>query len=222
MRLLKGGSDTAGGLFSNSELQAKEKEWNQTNLGASQKQRWEIYGRSGDAHEAYGQLMRTKQKRAQVEETAYRSAPAQESQAQSFSFGAARQQYYSIPAPYYGMENGEEGEEMGFGYLDDENAPKSLEFEEEAWEESGMTTTYEVPAFKTLAPSWSLGKHKIAKIDFKSIIFSHIVIGKLRQVAFLKARFTQRQQDHSAQRVSRLDGRWLVHGSDYLPEMLKR
>ena len=63
----------------------------------------------------------------------------------------------------------------------------SLVFEEGAWEESGMTTTYDVPGLKTLAPSNSTIKHKIAKIDFKNIVFSHIVIGKLRQVAFLKA-----------------------------------
>lgn len=66
--------------------------------------------------------------------------------------------------------------------------PNSLVFEEGAWEESGMTTTYDVPGLKTLAPSNSTIKHKIAKVDFKNIIFSHIVIGKLRQVAFLKAR----------------------------------
>jgi hypothetical protein len=68
------------------------------------------------------------------------------------------------------------------------DAPQSLTFEEGAWEESGLTTTYEAPGTKTLAPSNSTIKHKIAKIDFKNIVFSHVVIGKLRQVAFLKAR----------------------------------
>ncbi|RDW69324.1 hypothetical protein BP6252_08344 [Coleophoma cylindrospora] len=63
-----------------------------------------------------------------------------------------------------------------------------LQFEEGAWEESGMTTTYDVPGLKTIEPSNSTVKHKIAKIEFKKIVFSHIIIGKLRQVAFLKAR----------------------------------
>ncbi|TVY81731.1 hypothetical protein LSUE1_G005469 [Lachnellula suecica] len=78
----------------------------------------------------------------------------------------------------------------GSGPPDSENnaAPNSLEFEAGAWEESGMTTTYDVPGLKTLAPSDSTSKHKIAKIDFRNVVFSHIVIGKLRQVAFLKAR----------------------------------
>jgi hypothetical protein len=76
-------------------------------------------------------------------------------------------------------------------HFDDElsaPAPNSLTFEAGAWGESGMSTTYDVPGTKTLAPSHSAIKHKIAKIDFRNVVFSHIVIGKLRQVAFLKAR----------------------------------
>ena len=82
-------------------------------------------------------------------------------------------------------------EEMGSGaFFDDARAQdvNSLVFEEGAWEESGMTTTYDVPGLKTLAPSNSTIKHKLARVDFKNVIFSHIIIGKLRQVAFLKAR----------------------------------
>lgn len=93
-------------------------------------------------------------------------------------------------------------EDLGYGGDGDDNrysdqaklfggvpdAPQSLTFEEGAWEESGLTTTYEAPGTKTLAPSNSTIKHKIAKIEFKNIVFSHVVIGKLRQVAFLKAR----------------------------------
>ncbi|KAE8441993.1 hypothetical protein EG329_004119 [Mollisiaceae sp. DMI_Dod_QoI] len=86
-------------------------------------------------------------------------------------------------------EKEEEDQDEGFGlFEEDNNAPQSLTFEEGAWEESGLTTTYEVPGVKMLAPSNSTVKHKIAKIEFKHVIFSHIVIGKLRQVAFLKAR----------------------------------
>lgn len=92
-------------------------------------------------------------------------------------------------------DDDESDEDMGFGCFDatgsksaPESVNKSLTFEEGAWEESGMTTTYEIPQAKTLAPSVSTVKHKIAKVEFKNIIYSHIVIGKLRQVAFLKAR----------------------------------
>ena len=90
------------------------------------------------------------------------------------------------------QDAGEDSDEhIGFGYLHDppfKPAPGSLTFEEGAWEESGLTTSYDCPGLKTLAPSNSTIKHKIAKVDFRNIIFSHIVIGKLRQVAFLKAR----------------------------------
>lgn len=76
----------------------------------------------------------------------------------------------------------------GSALFDIAEQPQSLTFEEGAWEETGMTTMYDVPGVKTLSPNNSTSKHKIAKIDFKNVIFSHIVIGKLRQVAFLKAR----------------------------------
>ncbi|KAH6713997.1 hypothetical protein BKA61DRAFT_575977 [Leptodontidium sp. MPI-SDFR-AT-0119] len=75
------------------------------------------------------------------------------------------------------VEDEEEDEDMGFGLFDDGTpAPKSLTFEEGAWEETGMTTTYDVPSTKTLSPNNSTIKHKIAKIDFKNVIFSHIVV----------------------------------------------
>lgn len=74
----------------------------------------------------------------------------------------------------------------GFGALDDPEP--ILAFEKGDWDESGMTITYELPGQRTLAPRENSIKHKIARVDFKNVIFSHIVIGKLRQVAFLKAR----------------------------------
>ena len=89
-------------------------------------------------------------------------------------------------------EEGEESDdEQGFGLFDEaeiSQAPNSLVFEEGKWSEEGLTTTYDVPGTKSLAPSNSTIKHKIAKISFTNIVFSHIIVGKLRQVAFLKAR----------------------------------
>lgn len=90
-------------------------------------------------------------------------------------------------------EESNEDDDMGYALFDEAApaaapAPNSLVFEEGAWEETGLTTTYDVPGTKTLAPSNSTIKHKIAKVAFQNIVFSHIIIGKLRQVAFLKAR----------------------------------
>jgi len=79
-------------------------------------------------------------------------------------------------------------------------APNSLVFEAGKWSEEGLTTTYDVPGTKTLAPSNSTIKHKIAKISFTNIVFSHIIIGKLRQVAFLKAHL------HNTSKITLLNG----------------
>jgi hypothetical protein len=77
-------------------------------------------------------------------------------------------------------------------YSEDEatiNTPDAaLLFEESSFSDSGLTTTYDVPTLKTLAPASSTTKHKIARIDFKSVVFSHILIPKLKASAFLKAR----------------------------------
>lgn len=86
----------------------------------------------------------------------------------------------------------------GGGYDEEEEAvdeatlynlgEQALQFEESVFEESGLTTTYDLPSTKTLAPTSTATKHKIARVDFKGINFSHIVVPKLRAGAFLKAR----------------------------------
>lgn len=64
----------------------------------------------------------------------------------------------------------------------------ALLFEESSFEESGLTTTYDLPGLKTLAPVSTATKHKIARVEFKAVIFNHIVVPKLRAAAFLKAK----------------------------------
>lgn len=64
----------------------------------------------------------------------------------------------------------------------------ALAFEESTWEESGLTTAYTVPGLKTIAPSYTTRRHKIASIPLSSITLSHIIVPKLRTAAFLKAR----------------------------------
>lgn len=83
-------------------------------------------------------------------------------------------------------------EEDTIDYSEDEatiaSPDAALLFEESSFSDSGLTTTYDVPTLKTLAPASSATKHKIARIDFKSVVFSHILIPKLKASAFLKAR----------------------------------
>lgn len=216
VRLLKGGRNTDSALFSQNELQAKQKEWSSKAGGDAQKPRYEVFGRDNSTRDTWfaEHTQKSKMKKSARDEQV-QQVISNHSQAMPQAFGsvqastapgnslfgsssntrgfAARSRavepnnarFASVPAMEY--EECDE-DDMGFGPFDGNVEPQSLVFEEGAWEESGMTTTYDVPGFKTLAPSNSTIKHKIAKIDFKNIIFSHIVIGKLRQVAFLKAR----------------------------------
>ncbi|KAL9027673.1 MAG: hypothetical protein Q9196_003838 [Gyalolechia fulgens] len=64
----------------------------------------------------------------------------------------------------------------------------ALAFEESTWEGLGLTATYTVPGTKTIAPSNSTRRHKVASIPLNSVALSHIIVPKLRTAAFLKAR----------------------------------
>ncbi|KAL8647971.1 MAG: hypothetical protein Q9210_005243 [Variospora velana] len=64
----------------------------------------------------------------------------------------------------------------------------ALSFEESSWEESGLTTAYTVPGLKTIVPSTTTRRHKVASVPLSSITLSHIIVPKLRSAAFLKAR----------------------------------
>lgn len=219
VRLQKGGRDVENSLFSQLELEAKQKEYRNTATEQAQKPRWDLFGKDNSTRNAYiaEEAMRIKSKKKRIHARTTEVYSQQSQQPVTQPFGAMAYASSAMAAPpagglfgsalnpqYTGVEmarrsvgmvhnTGEEeaeesDDDMGFGLIDDGPAPKSLTFEEGAWEETGMTTTYDVPGSKTLSPSNSNIKHKIAKVDFKDIVFSHIVIGKLRQVAFLKAR----------------------------------
>lgn len=64
----------------------------------------------------------------------------------------------------------------------------ALAFQESTWEESGLTATYTVPGTKTIAPSDTTRRHKVASIPLSAVSLSHIVVPKLRTAAFIKAR----------------------------------
>ena len=66
----------------------------------------------------------------------------------------------------------------------------SLVFQESVWEETGLTTSYDLPGLRTIPPGNTARRHKIATIELKDIHLSYICIPKLRTAAFLKARVT--------------------------------
>ncbi|KAL8968946.1 MAG: hypothetical protein Q9183_002235, partial [Haloplaca sp. 2 TL-2023] len=63
-----------------------------------------------------------------------------------------------------------------------------LAFQESTWEETGLTSTYTVPGVKTIAPSHTTRRHKVASIPLSDVTLSHVIVPKLRSAAFLKAR----------------------------------
>ncbi|ELR07025.1 hypothetical protein VC83_06756 [Pseudogymnoascus destructans] len=92
-------------------------------------------------------------------------------------------------------EHQSKDEEEGGYYADDADGATlagiiepALLFEESSFEESGLTTTYDLLSLKTLAPVSTATKHKIARVEFKAVVFSHVVVPKLRADAFLKAK----------------------------------
>lgn len=64
----------------------------------------------------------------------------------------------------------------------------SLSTQESEWAESGLTATYDIPGVRTITPSFTARRHKIATVTLKDIHLSYLLIPKLRAAAFLKAR----------------------------------
>jgi len=63
-----------------------------------------------------------------------------------------------------------------------------MNFQESSYEETGMTATYDLPGLKTLKPSLTPSKQRVARISFTDVVFSHTVVAKYRPAAYLKAK----------------------------------
>ena len=70
----------------------------------------------------------------------------------------------------------------------DFNGAFGFDFEDSFVDESGFTTTYELPGQKTLAPRSSSSKQRVARINLAKIAFSHTVIAKYKPAAYLSAK----------------------------------
>lgn len=70
----------------------------------------------------------------------------------------------------------------------DEKEDELLNFESSAWEDNGLTATYDVPGTRTLEPSSQTRRHKIASLHAANIHLSHICVPKLRSATFLRAK----------------------------------
>ncbi|KAL6910267.1 hypothetical protein GGI43DRAFT_389759 [Trichoderma evansii] len=63
-----------------------------------------------------------------------------------------------------------------------------ITFDASLMEETGLTTTYDLPGLKTLAPKYNGSKQRVARIPFSNVVFSHTVVAKYKAVAYLKAK----------------------------------
>ncbi|KAM0339091.1 hypothetical protein ACHAPQ_001931 [Fusarium lateritium] len=64
----------------------------------------------------------------------------------------------------------------------------AIEFQESLVEETGFTTTFDLPGLKTLAPKFTVSKQRVARLHVANVSFSHTIVAKYRPVAYLKAK----------------------------------
>lgn len=69
-----------------------------------------------------------------------------------------------------------------------------LAFAESAFEETGFTTTYDLPGLKTLGPSSTASKQRVARISFPIVTFKHKVVAKHKAVAYLSVKLRNSDQ----------------------------
>ncbi|KAK2879370.1 hypothetical protein FQN49_000937 [Arthroderma sp. PD_2] len=94
--------------------------------------------------------------------------------------------------PGGGESSDESDDDLGEGLDDDAStihgSSNVLSFRQSSRHDYGLTTTYNVPGLRTLQPSSHVRRHIIAEIDLSSVTFSHVIVPKLKQAAFLKGR----------------------------------
>lgn len=61
-------------------------------------------------------------------------------------------------------------------------------FQDSSFEETGLTATYDLPHLKTLQPSSTASKQRVARIAFSNVAFTRTVVAKYKPAAYLKAR----------------------------------
>lgn len=91
------------------------------------------------------------------------------------------------------LERGEKLDMLGGGGGGGNNDEEEEDGESDSagsiMEETGLTSTYELPGLKTLIPKSSATKQRVAHVHFASIVYSHTVVAKYKPVAYLKAKF---------------------------------
>ncbi|KAK4158039.1 hypothetical protein C8A00DRAFT_11095 [Chaetomidium leptoderma] len=68
------------------------------------------------------------------------------------------------------------------------DAMPEVAFQDSAFEETGLTATYDLPHLKTLKPSSTASKQRVARVAFAHLVFSRTVVAKYKPAAYLRAR----------------------------------
>ena len=87
-----------------------------------------------------------------------------------------------LPAYDYGSSEAEEEEQTIL-----EPTPE-VTFQDSSFEETGLTATYDLPHLKTLKPSSTASKQRVARISFANLLFTRTVVAKYKPAAHLRAR----------------------------------
>lgn len=79
--------------------------------------------------------------------------------------------------------------------------PPPLDFQDSSFQETGLTTTYDLPgSSKSLLTTSTNTKQRVARVSFISVTFSHTIVAKYKPVAYLKTKL------HNASKLTLLKG----------------
>jgi len=93
------------------------------------------------------------------------------------------------PAPAEApRQQGEDGPDAGDDGATLAELQPDLEFEESTFEETGFTSTYDLPGLKTLRPSSVTSKQRVAYLKYSKVTFSRLVVAKYKRAALLTAK----------------------------------
>ncbi|CAJ2502093.1 Uu.00g049460.m01.CDS01 [Anthostomella pinea] len=183
-------------MYSGHEQARRAKLASQRDIGISHRPRHELFGAGGVSGWPAHRAALAEQAAQSYREPHYRMRRHRN---MSFSFarhGQSDQAAYgfSSSAGPSDFTSAPEVVSAEGGRYDFDDAPTvaeqqpELAFQESILEETGLTTTYDLPGFKSLAPSSSTSKQRVARVAFSHVVFSHTVVAKYKAAAYLKAK----------------------------------
>ncbi|KAL7795127.1 hypothetical protein V8C37DRAFT_44681 [Trichoderma ceciliae] len=120
-------------------------------------------------------------------------------------FGSSAPGGYGSAAPTSSQAQQAQARHVHAGVLNDFDFDFFLQdggdaYDASLMEETGLTTTYDLPGSKTLIPKHNGSKQRVARIPFSNVVFSHTVVAKYKPVAYLKAKL------HNSSKIALLKG----------------